>query len=137
MKQIIFRNPFSHGLFIAGLFFVSIVVVHMTYADDHLQNGSALPGRALLDQTSQRWAAAGFTTRMVLVNGVTLHVAESGEGDAVVLLHGYPQSGEIWRLVAPELAKAHHVIIPDLRGMGLSEAAKNGYDLTTVAEDIH
>jgi pimeloyl-ACP methyl ester carboxylesterase len=64
-------------------------------------------------------------------------IAEAGCGDPVILLHGYPQSGEVWRFVAPELAKTHRVIIPDLRGMGLSDAAKDGYDLNNVAEDIH
>jgi pimeloyl-ACP methyl ester carboxylesterase len=91
----------------------------------------------MLAQAKLRWSAVGFATRMVPVNGVTLHVAEAGQGDAVVLLHGYPQSGEIWLKVAPELAKTHHVIVPDLRGMGLSEASKAGYDLANVAEDIH
>jgi pimeloyl-ACP methyl ester carboxylesterase len=52
-------------------------------------------------------------------------------------LHGYPQSGEAWRFVAPELAKSHHLIIPDLRGMGISQAAPAGYDLANLAEDIH
>ena len=49
----------------------------------------------------------------------------------------YPQSGEIWRFVAPELAKTHDVIIADLQGARLSEAARSGYDLSNVAEDIH
>jgi pimeloyl-ACP methyl ester carboxylesterase len=91
----------------------------------------------LLNQCRQRWAARGFATKMVRVNGVTLHVAEAGRGSPVLLLHGYPQSGEAWRFVAPELRKSHRVIIPDLRGMGLSEAAKGGYDLGNVAEDMH
>jgi pimeloyl-ACP methyl ester carboxylesterase/heme-degrading monooxygenase HmoA len=86
---------------------------------------------------SRRWAAQGFTTRTVRVNGVSLYVAEAGEGDPVLFLHGYPQSGEAWRFVAPELAKSSRVIIPDLRGMGLSEAAPAGYDLANLAEDIH
>jgi pimeloyl-ACP methyl ester carboxylesterase/heme-degrading monooxygenase HmoA len=85
----------------------------------------------------QRWAAGGFTTRTVRVNGVTLHIAEAGQGDPVLMLHGYPQSGEIWRFVAPELAMGHRVLIPDLRGMGLSEAASSGYDLSNLAEDMH
>jgi len=71
------------------------------------------------------------------VNGVELHVAIAVSGPAVVLLHGYPQYGEVWRYIAPELAKAHTVIIPDLRGLGLSEAAKTGYDLSNLSEDIH
>jgi pimeloyl-ACP methyl ester carboxylesterase/quinol monooxygenase YgiN len=92
---------------------------------------------ALRNRCQARWAARGFSTRTVRVNGVTLHVAEAGHGDPVLLLHGYPQSGEAWRLVAPDLAKRHRVVIPDLRGMGLSEAARSGYDLGNLSEDIH
>jgi pimeloyl-ACP methyl ester carboxylesterase/heme-degrading monooxygenase HmoA len=92
---------------------------------------------ALNSQCRQRWADRGFTTRTAQLNGVALHVAEAGEGDPVLMLHGYPQSGEAWRFVAPELAKNHRVIIPDLRGMGLSEAAADGYDLSNLAEDMH
>jgi pimeloyl-ACP methyl ester carboxylesterase len=85
----------------------------------------------------ERWAERAFQTHLLRVNGVSLHVAEAGQGDPVVLLHGYPQSGEIWRFVAPELAKTHRVIIPDLRGMGLSDVGTGGYDLGNLAEDIH
>jgi pimeloyl-ACP methyl ester carboxylesterase len=92
---------------------------------------------SLVSQTKDRWAKLGFETHIIKINGVDLHVAMAGQGDPVVLLHGYPQSGEVWRFVAPELAKTHRVIIPDLRGMGLSEVAKGGYDLSNVAEDIH
>jgi len=74
---------------------------------------------------------------MISVNGENLHVALAGTGSPVVLLHGYPQSGEIWRFVAPELAKTHRVIIPDLPGMGLSGIASEGYDLPRVADDMH
>jgi pimeloyl-ACP methyl ester carboxylesterase len=91
----------------------------------------------LRKETDMRWKARGFETRMVKVNGVELHVAVAGVGEPLVLLHGYPQSGEIWRHVAPELARTHQVIIPDLRGFGLSTIAKDGYDLSNVAEDIH
>jgi pimeloyl-ACP methyl ester carboxylesterase len=92
---------------------------------------------AMSIENSARWAKLGFETRMVKVNGVNIHMAIAGKGEPLVLLHGYPQSGEIWRHVAPELAKSRQVIIPDLRGFGLSEIAKDGYDLSTVAEDIH
>ena len=98
---------------------------------------SPLADKGLVNQCQQRWAARGFSTRTVQVNGVTLHIAEAGQADTVLLLHGYPQSGEAWRLISPDLAKSHHVVIPDLRGMGLSEAAPTGYDLGNLAEDIH
>lgn len=88
-------------------------------------------------EAQSRWKSREFKTRVATVNGVSLHVAEAGEGDLVFLLHGYPQSGEVWRSVAAELAKNHTVVVPDLRGMGLSQVAPSGYDLSTVAEDIH
>jgi pimeloyl-ACP methyl ester carboxylesterase/heme-degrading monooxygenase HmoA len=97
----------------------------------------ALVDETLRSQCKQRWLARGFTTRTVRVNGVTLHLSEAGHGDPVLMLHGYPQSGEAWRLVAPDIAKSHRVVIPDLRGMGLSEATKTGYDLSNIAEDLH
>lgn len=98
-----------------------------------------LPDRSknLFEDVRTRWAELGFKSSMIGVNGVDLHVASGGTGSPLVLLHGYPQSGEIWRFVAPELAKTHHVIIPDLRGMGLSGIARNGYDLPNVADDLH
>ena len=48
-------------------------------------------------------------------------------------IHSLGRSGSI----APELAKNHTVVIPDLRGMGLSQVVPVGYDLSAVAEDIH
>jgi pimeloyl-ACP methyl ester carboxylesterase len=89
------------------------------------------------EMCGERWSSLGFTTRLISVNQVSLHQAEGGAGDLVILLHGYPQSGEAWRYIAPRLARNHQVIIPDLRGMGLSEAASDGYDLSNLAEDVH
>jgi haloacetate dehalogenase len=43
-----------------------------------------------------------------------------GNGPPVLLLHGYPQTHITWRRVAPELARSHTVIIPDLPGYGAS-----------------
>lgn len=98
-----------------------------------------LPDRSadLHERAGERWAARGFESSTISFNGVDLYVATGGAGSPIVLLHGYPQSGEIWRFVAPELAKTHRVIIPDLRGMGLSGIAGDGYDLPNLADDIH
>ena len=108
-----------------------------TYTVDSVNLSIAATQSEVSRRCNQRWTALGFKTRTIPVNGVSLHVAEAGEGDPVLLLHGYPQSGEAWRFVAPELAKSHHLIIPDLRGMGISQAAPAGYDLANLAEDIH
>ena len=59
-----------------------------------------------------------------------------GEGDPVVLLHGWPQTWFEWRLVMPDLARRYKVIAPDLRGLGDSSKPDTGYDLRTLAGDI-
>lgn len=74
--------------------------------------------------------------RRVTVNGIALHVAEAGEGPAVVLLHGWPQHGRIWRHLAPELAGDHRVLVPDLRGFGRSDAPPGRYVKHTFVADL-
>jgi len=79
----------------------------------------------------------GFTQRYVRANGIRLHTWIGGEGPALVLLHGYPQSGIMWRKVAPTLARRFTVVIPDLRGYGDSDKPRDGFDKKTMAADIH
>lgn len=69
--------------------------------------------------------------------GVRLSVAELGEGEPVVMVHGWPQHGGCWRAVAPAVAeRGYRVICPDLRGFGGSEAPGTGYDPETFAGDL-
>ncbi|MBX9823821.1 MAG: alpha/beta hydrolase [Xanthobacteraceae bacterium] len=77
-----------------------------------------------------------FRSRDVIANGVRLHVRVGGAGPAVVLLHGYGETGDMWVALAKELARDHTVIVPDLRGMGLSAIPAGGYDKKTQAADI-
>jgi haloalkane dehalogenase len=55
------------------------------------------------------------------VNGLRLHYLEAGEGDPILLLHGFPTSSHLYRNVIPTLAETHRVIAPDLPGYGLSD----------------
>jgi pimeloyl-ACP methyl ester carboxylesterase len=68
--------------------------------------------------------------------GIRFHVAEAGEGDPVVLLHGWPQHWWAWRKLIPLLASDHRVICPDLRGFGWSDAPPGRYDKQTLADDV-
>ena len=79
---------------------------------------------------------ASFTTEMVPTNGTTLFVRVGGHGPAVVLLHGYGETGDMWEPLAVKLAKTHTVIVPDLRGMGLSAHPATGYDKKNQGRDI-
>jgi len=78
-----------------------------------------------------------FTHHTATVNGIQLHYVIGGNGDPIVLLHGYPQSWYEWRFVMPDLAKNYSVIAPDLRGFGDSSKPMTGYDGKTIAEDIY
>jgi pimeloyl-ACP methyl ester carboxylesterase len=78
----------------------------------------------------------GVTHRWVEADGVRLHVAEAGEGEPLLLLHGWPQHWYEWRDVIGPLAERHRVICPDLRGFGWSDAPRAGYDKETLVDDV-
>jgi pimeloyl-ACP methyl ester carboxylesterase len=77
-----------------------------------------------------------FQTRDVAVDGATIHVRIGGKGPAVVLLHGFGDTGDMWAPLAANLVRDHTVIVPDLRGLGLSSRPDGGYDKKTQAADI-
>ena len=79
---------------------------------------------------------ATFQTQEIAANGTTLHVRVGGKGPAVVLLHGYGETGDMWAPLAAALMKDHTVVVPDLRGMGLSAHPEGGYDKATQGRDI-
>ncbi|MFE2516329.1 alpha/beta fold hydrolase [Streptomyces mirabilis] len=73
--------------------------------------------------------------RQVKANGVELNVALAGEGPAVLLLHGFPHTWQLWTHVLDGLAGRYRVIAPDLRGCGASARTAGGYDAGTLAAD--
>jgi len=77
-----------------------------------------------------------FHTQMVKTNGTGLFVRVGGTGPAVLLLHGFGDTGDMWAPLATELSKDHTVVVPDLRGMGLSEHPDAGYTKKNQAVDI-
>jgi len=79
---------------------------------------------------------ANFRTDNILTNGVQIYVRVGGEGPAVVLLHGYGETGDMWSPLAIRLVRNHTVIVPDLRGLGLSSRPAGGYDKKTQAADL-
>jgi pimeloyl-ACP methyl ester carboxylesterase len=77
-----------------------------------------------------------FRTRQITTNGTTIHVRSAGTGPAVVLLHGYGETGDMWAPMAIDLLHDHTVIVPDLRGLGLSSKPLGGFDKKTQAGDV-
>ena len=75
----------------------------------------------------------------ITVNGVTLHVEVAGSGPPVLLLHGFPDSAQLWRHQVPALVDAgRRVIAPDLRGFGASDRPDGveHYGLAQVVTDV-
>ena len=104
--------------------FVSFLLASLT--------GLALPAAS----SAQGFDFPGFAVRQVTTNGATIHVRSGGAGPAVVLLHGYGETGDMWAPLAADLARDHTVIVPDLRGLGLSSKPAGGFDKKTQAEDV-
>ena len=77
-----------------------------------------------------------FHTEKIKTDGATIYVRVGGKGPAVVMLHGFGDTGDMWAPLAAALVKDHTVIVPDLRGMGLSSYPDTGYDKKTQAQDI-
>jgi len=98
-------------------------------------------GLTVLILGSPAWAEvqpfpASFRTQMVETNGTSLYVRAGGTGPAVVMLHGFGDTGDMWAPIAARLVKDHTVIVPDLRGMGLSAHPDAGYTKKNQARDI-
>ncbi|WP_171110405.1 SDR family oxidoreductase [Streptomyces sp. Z423-1] len=84
---------------------------------------------------------AGARERWVRTGGVELCVAELGhpEQPTVVLVHGYPDSKEVWSEVAARLAGRFHVVLYDVRGHGRSTAPRplrGGFTLEKLTDDF-
>ena len=79
---------------------------------------------------------ASFGTENVVTNSTQIYVRVGGAGPAVLLLHGYGETGDMWAPLAAQLVRDHTVIVPDLRGLGLSSQPAGGYDKKTQAQDM-
>src|SRR3546814_8674641 len=104
--------------------------------------GAAAPGTVASAETTKvvkpmEKLPAGFHAATAKVNGTTLYYRIGGKGSAVLLLHGYAETGHMWLPVMADLEKRHTVIVPDLRGAGASAKPEGGYDKKTMAQDAH
>src|SRR4051794_21778893 len=79
---------------------------------------------------------ADFHVQEIATRGATIHTRVGGKGAAVVLLHGFGDTGDMWAPLAAALVKNHEVIVPHLRGMGLSSHPETGYEKTAQARDL-
>ena len=88
-------------------------------------------------EAAAKAAGLGVETGTATVNGVTIYYRDIGpRAEPVVLLHGFPETGDAFASAIAVLGKRYRLIVPDLRGTGLSQRAASGYEKKTVATDI-
>ena len=98
---------------------------------------AALLGAASPVLAQAKPAAGAIESRFADVEGLRLHYLTAGKGPVVILVHGYTQTGRMWRPLFPRLADKFTVIAPDLPGIGDSAIPKDGFDMKTAAIRIH
>jgi pimeloyl-ACP methyl ester carboxylesterase len=139
---------FFNWCIVSVLFFIVITLgisvlvtgpnqIGIAQSDEPKINLTSIEKQHLLDGISFQLDNVTFTHHTATVNGIQMHYVMGGKGDAVVLLHGWPETWYAWHKVMPALAKNYTVIAPDLRGLGDSSKPPTGYDGKTLAEDIH
>src|ERR1700758_2693223 len=77
-----------------------------------------------------------FAAKQMAVTGGTQYVRLGGKGSAMLPLHGFGDTGDMWLPLADRLVKDHTVVVPDLRGMGLSSHPEGGYEKVAQARDL-
>jgi pimeloyl-ACP methyl ester carboxylesterase len=77
-----------------------------------------------------------FRTQNIKTDGAVIHVRVGGSGPAVLMLHGFGDTGDMWAPLAARLVEDHTVVVPDLRGMGRSSHPEGGYEKKTQARDV-
>src|SRR5260221_992040 len=82
-------------------------------------------------------ATKNIVSRTTEVDGVQFHYMTAGKGPAVVLIHGYAETSQMWRPIIPLLAEKFTVIAPDLPGIGDSGIPADGLDMKSAATRIH
>jgi haloacetate dehalogenase len=79
----------------------------------------------------------GMKQQTVRANGIRVNLWAGGDGEPVLMLHGYPQTAQMWRKVAPLMLNQFTVVCPDLRGYGDTDKPRDGYDKKSMAKDMH
>ncbi len=89
----------------------------------------------VVTMTSAR--AAPIESKTIDVGGEQMHYLTAGDGEVVLLIHGYAQSAHMWKRAIPQLADRFTVIAPDLPGFGDSAIPAEGADIKRAAMRIH
>lgn len=88
-------------------------------------------------EAAAKAAGVAVETGTAIVGGVAIHYRDMGpRAEPVILLHGFPETGDAFAPAVAALGKRYRLIVPDLRGAGLSQRTASGYEKQTLATDI-
>jgi pimeloyl-ACP methyl ester carboxylesterase len=88
-------------------------------------------------EAAAKAAGLAIKTGTATVNGVTIYYRDIGPAaEPVILLHGFPETGDAFAPAVAALGKRYRLIVPDLRGTGLSQRPSSGYEKKTIATDV-
>ena len=88
-------------------------------------------------EEAARAAGLALNTGTVAVNGVTIYYRDIGpHAEPVILLHGFPETGDAFAPAVATLGRRYRLVVPDLRGAGGSQRASSGYEKKTLATDV-
>ena len=102
----------------------------------------AMTEQASAEQTSVEAAARAAGLRIetgtATVNGVAIYYRDMGPAGAppIVLLHGFPETGDTFAPIVAELGQRYRMIVPDLRGAGASQRPASGYEKRIDADPL-
>jgi cephalosporin-C deacetylase-like acetyl esterase len=118
----VFAAIASWALLLWGGILGNAAVAQQQQSQVNNQTLSSVQKQQLLEGISFQIDNVTFSHHMASVNdGIQMHYVIGGQGEPVVLLHGWPQSWYEWRHVMPALAKNYTVVVPDIRGLGDSD----------------
>ena len=126
MSEMLRRDLLTHVLTLAGVSAVSTTRAAASQTPAGSPSPAAEQSAVVPAPGTTLRFFPGFTAGRVKTSGAEIYVLKGGSGPPVLLLHGAPQTHISWRKVAPELAKTHTVIVPDLRGYGDSSKPADG-----------
>ncbi|MHA3789151.1 alpha/beta fold hydrolase [Flavobacterium hauense] len=133
----LFNRLYDTGKYIVSTLSLVLIFTSCSRSNETKVTESVIKTDAVISTTEPANPPSNFKHATAQVNGINIHYVIGGQGEPLVLLHGFGQNWYMWNRLLPELSKHYTVIAPDLRGVGESDKPDTGYDKKTMASDIH
>ena len=125
------RNGADRNVRHAGMAFIVLLAIWW------VMTASQARAEQISVEAAAKAAGLAVETDVVMANGAEIYYRDIGpRGEPLLLLHGFPETGDAFAQVVAPLGKRYRLIVPDLRGAGGSGRTPSGYDKKTLASDV-